>query len=72
MAAFQGLIVFCADLEASTTFYEGLLGGTRRSDGDDLEVGFPVANGTGTITVLLHPGAGTPGREQLAQRCKSG
>jgi catechol 2,3-dioxygenase-like lactoylglutathione lyase family enzyme len=62
-AAFQGLIVFCQDVEAAAAFYEGLLGLRRERDEDDIELTVPVANGTGTITVLLHPGTGTPGRE---------
>jgi catechol 2,3-dioxygenase-like lactoylglutathione lyase family enzyme len=63
MVAFSGLIVFCADVDASARFYEGLLGAARVRADADLELSFPVGNGTGTIEVLLHPGTGSKGRE---------
>jgi catechol 2,3-dioxygenase-like lactoylglutathione lyase family enzyme len=62
-AAFQGLIVFCRDVDLSATFYEELLGFSRRGGEGDLELAVPVANGSGSVSVLLHPGTGTPGRE---------
>jgi catechol 2,3-dioxygenase-like lactoylglutathione lyase family enzyme len=54
-ARFSGLIIFCSDTAKSAAFYEGLLGFTRQSSDQDIELSMPVGDGA-TASVLLHHG----------------
>ena len=55
--AYQGMVIFCRDVERSAQFYEGLLGFRRERADGDVALSAPVA-GTkdATIGILLHPG----------------
>lgn len=54
-ARFSGLVIFCSDTEKSATFYEGLLGFSRGSTYEDIELTMPVGD-KATASVLLHHG----------------
>lgn len=54
-ARFSGLVIFCRDTEKSAAFYEGLLGFTRASTDEDIELTMPVGD-RATASVLLHHG----------------
>lgn len=55
---FDGVIIFCADVEASARFYEGGLGLTRSSEGGDVILHLPTKGKPKGAWLLLHPRTG--------------
>lgn len=55
---FEGITLFCADVEVSARFYEGALGLTRAPDDGDVVLRLPVKGGAEAAWLLLHPQLG--------------
>jgi catechol 2,3-dioxygenase-like lactoylglutathione lyase family enzyme len=52
--AFDGFVIFCADVEASARFYEGVLGLRRESTGEDINLHLPTRGNAEGASLLLH------------------
>ncbi|WP_020578495.1 VOC family protein [Actinopolymorpha alba] len=53
--AFDGIIIFCADVAASAEFYEGALGLFRESADGDVTLHLPTKGDPQGAWILLHP-----------------
>jgi catechol 2,3-dioxygenase-like lactoylglutathione lyase family enzyme len=52
--AFEGLVIFCADVEKSAAFYEGMLGLRRQSTDGDITLSLPTKGNPEGAWLLLH------------------
>jgi len=52
--SFEGLVIFCADVEKSAAFYEGLLGLRRQSSDGDITLALPTKGNPEGAWLLLH------------------
>ena len=55
---FDGVLIFCADVEASTRFYETTLGLQRTGGGGDVILHLPTKGDPKGAWLLLHPRTG--------------
>jgi predicted enzyme related to lactoylglutathione lyase len=64
--AFDGFVIFCADVEASSHFYEGALGLVRESAAADINLHLPTKGNPEGASLLLHPRHdGMPGPHEI-------
>lgn len=53
--AFDGFVIFCADVATSARFYEGALGLRQESNADDISLHLPTKGNAEGASLLLHP-----------------
>lgn len=53
--AFDGFVIFCADVAASARFYEETLGLRRESAAEDINLHLPTKGDPEGASLLLHP-----------------